>query len=193
MREPERQVRRVGEHVQELALATRAAHAEDALAGELEIREVVVRVEEGHGVSAAARGAREEDGAELGLEALRDVLATVEQGAEDGGGAAREDVAVGDEEEVASLLRIVRRVEQVSLAGEGQAAQIVERAEVGCGEFQLAEQLAVVGGEGQHGVAQPVVQALGLQRADGGFRQPLPVRGEEFGAHGWAPCGSLVF
>jgi hypothetical protein len=37
--------------------APRAAHAEDALAGELEIREVVVRVEERHGVSAAARGA----------------------------------------------------------------------------------------------------------------------------------------
>ncbi len=193
VREPERQVRRVGEHVQELVLATRAAHAEDALAGELEVREVVVRVEERHGVGAAARRAREEDGAEFVFKTLRDVRATMEQRAEDGRRATREDVAVGDEQEVAGLLRILRRVEQVGLAGERQATQVIERAEVGGGEFQLAEQLAVVRGEGQDGVAQPVVQALGLQHADGGFRQPLPVRGEEFGAHGWAPCGSLVF
>ena len=144
VREPERQVRRVREHIQQLVLASRAAHAEDALAGELEIREVVVRVEEGHRVGAAARGAGEKDGAELIFKTIRHGFAPMQQRAKNAGRPAGQHVAIRHEQEVAGLLRIIRGVEQVGLAREGQAAQVVKRAEVVGGELELAEQLAVV-------------------------------------------------
>ena len=191
--QPKRQVRRVGEHVKQLVLAPRTAHAKDALARELEIREVVVRVEERHGVGAAARRAREKDGAELVFKTVRHRFAPVQQRAENRRGAARKEVAVRHEQEVASFLRIIRRVEQVGLAGEGQPAQVVERAKIIGGELEPAEQLAVVRGKRQHRVAQPAAELVRLQGADGGFRQPMPVRGEELRAHGWAPFGSRGF
>ena len=162
VRDPEREVRREWEHVQHAHLALSAADFIEPRAAELEIPDVVRGVEEGDGLGAAARGAGEEQRAELALEALGDCGAAMQQGFGDGGKAPGEHGFVRHEDKVAHRIGAFLAGEEIEFRGERDAREIGRGAQHRGVDALFRKQASVVRGEGQHGVAQVGAQACEL-------------------------------
>src|SRR5437764_14237204 len=97
MHHPESQVRRIREHVQKPKVVLSAANLHDAVSSARKVGQVVFGIKERNRVCRPARSTREEDRAELRLEARLDMFLSRNQRSRDGRGAAGQDLWIGND------------------------------------------------------------------------------------------------
>jgi hypothetical protein len=152
MRHPEREMRRVGKHVEHLHVPLRLADAHDALPGVSQVKQVAGGITKGQRLSGATRGEGEKGRAKLALEGVLHGRASTQQRAQDGGGTACEDVFVGNEDEVE------RMILDVALDREREMAQILDAADAG----QIVGERRVVLGKRKDGLLNVAPQKIAL-------------------------------
>ena len=113
MRQPERQVRREREHVQHLEIMLPAANLRHPPRGGLQIRDVLLRKEEGRRLRAAASREGHKNRAKLRFKLLLHPFLAVHQRVHHHLGPARQHPGIGRQDEIPKLLRLLRRRHQV--------------------------------------------------------------------------------
>lgn len=156
MGEPESEVRREGEGVQQAIFATGSADFDDAPGCRSEIGDVALREQEWSGFRAAARGESHEDGPKLGFKFAADLFAAMHQRAKDCTGTMRKHFLVRNQNEIFESLRTFCGVEEIGLGGEGNMSQVFERMDGVRREAEVAEHLPIMGRERQDNVAEIV-------------------------------------
>src|SRR6266581_701042 len=86
-------------------------------------------------------------------------------------GPARQEIFVGNQDKFPGFLGMFGRVQQVRFRGEGQALQIVQRADRFNIEAEPAENLAIMSRERQDHPPEIAAELFGLEPANNRFRQ----------------------
>jgi hypothetical protein len=159
-------------------LGLRGADFHHPPAGEGEEVEVVLGVEERHGVGGAPGGARHEDGAVLALEGALDPSPSLPECLGEGPRLARDLLRFGNEDELPRAQTIAGLDREGALRGEREGREVLERADFTGIEVRFREALAVVLGKGHHFVGEIGAQAPGLQIPGLVRRERIPAAGE---------------
>src|SRR4051812_3846214 len=167
---PERQVRRIGEHVQELKIVLSTADLHDAVSSARKVVEIMTTIKEGDGIGGPAGGAGHENRAKLAFEMGFDSVLSREERSGNRGSAALEDLFVWNKDEVTRPLGIFRRIQQIELRGEGKPFEVFERTDRIGADAPLLEHLAIMLRERDDRTVQVMAQLLCLQLAQGPFR-----------------------
>ncbi len=183
VRQPERQMGREGEGVQQAVFGSGRTHFNQPPARRGQMGQIALGKEKGSRFRASTGGEGHENRAKLGFKSLFDFFATLSQGAQNRARPARQLFLVGNHDKALELLRLFGGREQIQLRGKRHLLQILQRVNRVRLQAALAEQLAVMGREGQDNCAQIMPQLFGLQAANNGFRQPLPPAPEQVPVH----------
>jgi len=172
--EPKSEVRREGKSVQETVFAAATADFDDAGARCSEVAEIGLGVEERRGFGAAAGGKSHENGPELGFEAILHGFTATSECAENSAGATREDFFVRNEDEVLEAEWMSRIVQQIGLGGKRQTLEIIQSVYAVRTDPVFFKKTSVITGEREDDSSQVAPESLGLQTANGAFRQLFP-------------------
>ena len=176
-------MRREGHHIQRPIVGTRAADFDQAPARGGEVREIALGINKGRWFGASASGKGDEDRPELGFKLFFHPLTSAHQGPKNRAGPARQEIFVGNQDKFPGFLGMFGRVQQVRFRGEGQALQIVQRADRFNIEAEPAENLAIMSRERQDHPPEIAAELFGLEPANNRFRQLLPTVPEQVHAH----------
>src|SRR5437868_376689 len=141
MRQPKGQVRREREHVQHLVIGPATADFGYTPRCCLQVRKIDLGEEEWRRLRASACRKRDENRSKLSLETFLYRFLPVQNRPADGAWSPRQNLLIGDKDEISESLRLVRGGDQVRFTGERNPLQIVQASERISLETMLREKL----------------------------------------------------
>src|SRR5258708_6162407 len=129
MRQPETQVRRERQGVQQPLFGTSGADLDEPFARLGQVRQIAPGKEKGRRLGTAPGGEGHEYRAKVEFQFARQTRPATRKHAKDIARTPRQRFLVGRKNEFAKMLRLVRRIEQIGFRGERDFAQVLERAE----------------------------------------------------------------
>src|SRR5438874_7696959 len=113
MRHPKREMRRVRKHIEQLQIVLSAANLHDAISSARKVLQIEIGIKKWNRVRRAARGAGHEDRPKFAFESRLDRFAAFGERMPNSRWPAAQGCFVWNEHEVAGLLRVLGRIQQI--------------------------------------------------------------------------------